>query len=171
MAAVMLELPVREVTGRGSGLTRERLEHKIRVLERILEHHTIDANDPIDILSKVGGFEIGGMAGVYIGCAAAGIPVFTDGVISCVAALLAVRIKPEVKDYMFASHVSKEPAGQLVLDALGFEPLLTCGMHLGEGTGAVAVLPLYDMALSVYHSMDTFEDANMMVYQPYEEDK
>jgi nicotinate-nucleotide--dimethylbenzimidazole phosphoribosyltransferase len=170
MASVMLDLPVRKVTGRGSGLTKEGLEKKIQVLERIMKVHTFDKTDPIDILTKVGGFEIGGMAGLYIGGAAVGLPVVVDGMITCVAALLAARLDERVKDYMFPSHVSKEPAGQLLLDALGFEPLLTCGMHLGEGTGAVALMPLFDMVLDVYNRMSTFEDHQMMVYEPYLED-
>lgn len=170
MASVMLNLPIREVTGRGSGLTKEGLEKKIQVLERVMKFHTIDKDDPIDILTKVGGLEIGGMAGLYIGGAAVGIPVIADGMITCVSALLAARLDARVKDYMFPSHVSKEPAGQLLLDALGFEPFLTCGMHLGEGTGAVALMPLLDMVLDVYNRMSTFEDHQIMVYEPYLED-
>ena len=175
MASLLLDVPVRSVTGRGSGLTNEGLEKKTKILERILEFHKDDINleDPIDILAKVGGFEIGGMAGLYIGGAAFGMPVVADGVISCVAALLATRIDKRVRDYIMPSHISEEPAAKLILDALDFKPFLTCGMHLGEGTGAVALMPLFDMALDVYHNMSTFNSMDIMVYEPYldEEEK
>lgn len=169
MASVFLDVPVASVTGRGSGLKAEGLAHKTKVLEKILAFYTFDKNDPLDVLSKVGGFEIGGMAGLYLGAAAMRIPVVADGVISCVAALLACRLAPAAGDYIFASHLSKEPAGKLLLDALGMKPCLTCGMHLGEGTGAVALMPVLDLALGVYHRMSTFNDVDIMVYEPYDE--
>ena len=169
MASVFLDVPVARVTGRGSGLKAEGLAHKTKVLERIMASYTFDKNDPLDVLSKVGGFEIGGMAGLYLGAAANRIPVVADGVISCVAALLACRLAPAAKDYIFASHLSKEPAGKMLLDALGMQPCLTCGMHLGEGTGAVALMPVLDLALGVYHRMSTFTDVDIMVYEPYDE--
>ena len=170
MASVFLDVPVARVTGRGSGLKAEGLVHKTRVLERIMASYTFDKEDPLDVLSKVGGFEIGGMAGLYLGAAAYRIPVVADGVISCVAALLACRLAPSVRDYLFASHLSKEPAGKMLLDALGLKPCLTCEMHLGEGTGAVALMPVLDLALGVYHRMSTFTDVDIMVYEPYDED-
>lgn len=169
MASVFLDVPVASVTGRGSGLKAEGLAHKTRVLERILASYTFDKNDPLDVLTKVGGFEIGGMAGLYLGAAANRIPVVADGVISCVAALLACKLAPAARDYIFASHLSKEPAGKMLLDALGLQPCLTCGMHLGEGTGAVALMPVLDLALGVYHRMSTFTDVDIMVYEPYDE--
>ena len=169
MASVFLDVPVARVTGRGSGLKAEGLAHKTKVLEGIMASYTFDKNDPLDVLSKVGGFEIGGMAGLYLGAAANRIPVVADGVISCVAALLACRLAPAAKDYIFASHLSKEPAGKMLLDALGMQPCLTCGMHLGEGTGAVALMPVLDLALGVYHRMSTFTDVDIMVYEPYDE--
>ncbi|KIR01583.1 Nicotinate-nucleotide--dimethylbenzimidazole phosphoribosyltransferase [Lachnospiraceae bacterium TWA4] len=130
----------------------------------------MNKEDPIDVLAKVGGFEIGGMMGLYIGAAACGIPVVVDGVTSCLAALAAVRIDPRVNDYLIYSHLSKEPAAKLIFGALGAEPFLTCDMHLGEGTGAVALMPLFDMALDVYHNMSTFDSMDMENYEPYEED-
>lgn len=169
MASVFLDVPVAKVTGRGSGLKAEGLAHKTRVLERIMASYTFDKNDPLDVLTKVGGFEIGGMAGLYLGAAACRIPVVADGVISCVAALLACRLAPSARDYLFASHLSKEPAGKMLLDALELKPCLTCEMHLGEGTGAVALMPVLDLALGVYHRMSTFTDVDIMVYEPYDE--
>lgn len=171
MASVFLDVPVETVTGRGSGLNAQGLAHKTEVLKKILASYTFDPTDPLDVLCKVGGFEIGGMAGLYIGAAASRMPVVADGVISCVAALLACRLASGVRDYLFASHLSKEPAGKLLLDALDLKPCLTCGMHLGEGTGAVALMPLLDMALGVYHRMSTFTDVDIMVYEPYDPDE
>ena len=92
-----------------------------------------------------------------------------DGVISSVAALLACKLAPAAKDYIFASHLSKEPAGKLLLDELGLTPCLTAGMHLGEGTGAVALMPVLDMAMGVYHRMSTFSEVEIMTYEPYDE--
>ncbi len=170
MAAVMLNESVETVTGRGSGLTDQGLEKKIQVIKKVLDFHngSMDKEDPIDILSHVGGYEIAGMAGLYIGGAACGLPVVVDGVISAVAALTAVRIDPRVKDYIMPSHVSKEPAGHLLLEALDMTPFLTCGMHLGEGSGGLMLMPLFDMALAVYNSMGTFEDINIDAYEPYQ---
>ena len=170
MASVFLDVPVASVTGRGSGLKAEGLAHKTRVLERILASYTFDKNDPLDVLCKVGGFEIGGMAGLYLGAAVCRMPVVADGVISCVAALLACKLAPAARDYIFASHLSKEPAGKLLLEALELTPCLTCGMHLGEGTGAVALMPVLDMTMGVYHRMSTFNDVDIMVYEPYKEE-
>jgi nicotinate-nucleotide--dimethylbenzimidazole phosphoribosyltransferase len=141
------------------------------VLERILASYTFDKNDPLDVLCKVGGFEIGGMAGLYLGAAANRIPVVADGVISCVAALLACKLAPAAREFIFPSHLSKEPAGVMLLDALDMKPCITAGMHLGEGTGAVALMPLLDLALGVYHRMSTFTDVDIMVYEPYDENE
>lgn len=169
MASAFLHAPVAQLTGRGSGLKAEGLAHKIRVLERIMERYTFDPADPLDVLCKVGGFEIGGMAGLYLGAAANRIPVVADGVISCVAALLACRLAPAAHDFIFASHLSKEPAGKLLLDALQLTPCLTAGMHLGEGGGALALMPVLDLAMGVYHRMSTFSEIEIMTYEPYDE--
>ena len=107
---------------------------------------------------------------MYLGAAVCRMPVVADGVISCVAALLACKLAPAARDYIFASHLSKEPAGKLLLEALELTPCLTCGMHLGEGTGAVALMPVLDMAMGVYHRMSTFTDVDIMTYEPYKEE-
>ena len=120
----------------------------------------------MDVLAKVGGFDIAGMVGVFLGGAYHHMPVVIDGFISCVAALCAGRICPEALDYMIASHVSKEPAAHMLLEALGKEAFLTCDMCLGEGTGAVTLFPLLDMADAVYKGMSTFEEASIEAYQP-----
>ena len=125
MAAVFLNQPVPELTGRGAGLSSEGLARKIAAIEKAIAINQPDPSDPIDVLAKVGGFDIAGMAGVFLAGAAHGVPVVMDGFISCVAALLAARIAPFAKDYMIASHVSKEPAAHLLLAELGKEAFCT----------------------------------------------
>ena len=167
VAAVLLDKEPAQVTGVGAGLTDEGLQRKIQVIQEGIRRNG-PFSDPIDLISKVGGLDIAGMVGLYLGGAAAGIPVLIDGFISAVSALLAVKIKEEVWDYLIPSHVSAEPAGKMVLEALGLSPLISCGMCLGEGTGAVAALPLIDMAFAVYHSMSTFEGAGIEQYEDYQ---
>lgn len=165
VASVLLGRPVEDMTGRGAGLTSAGLDRKIGAIKKAVALHQPDQNDPIDVLSKVGGFDIAGLTGVYLGGAYYRVPVVMDGFISAVAALAAVRMNPLVKEYMIVSHVSKEPGMHMILDALGREAALTCDMCLGEGTGAVAFLPILDMALDVYHRMSTFSDINMDNYE------
>lgn len=166
VASVLLGRNPIEMTGRGAGLSSEGLRRKIRTIETGIRLHQPDPSDAVDVLSKVGGFDIAGMAGVFLGGAALGIPVVMDGFISSVAALAAARIAPQALPYMVPSHCSKEPAAHLILEALGKEPFLTCDMCLGEGTGAVALFPLLSMACAVYHSMSTFAENSMEEYKP-----
>ena len=165
VAAVLLDKPVEEVTGKGAGLTSEGLERKISVIKEAICRHRPDRDDAMDVMAKVGGLDIAGLAGVYLGGALYHIPVVVDGFISAVAALCAARLVPASLDYMMPSHVSKEPAGQMLLDALGLAPFLTCDMCLGEGSGAVAVFPLLEMGLHVYLQMSTFEETNIEKYE------
>ena len=118
------------------------------------------------MLSKLGGFDIAGLCGVFLGGALEGLPVLMDGFISGVAALCAVRLCPAAEKAVFASHCSTEPAARLVLEALGKAPLLTAGLHLGEGTGAVASIPLWDMALAVYRDCYSFTEGGITPYAP-----
>ena len=154
------------VTGRGAGLSTAGLERKIAVIEAALALHKPDSNDSIDVLHKVGGLDIAGLCGLYLGAAAQRIPVVLDGVISCAAALLSVRLCPQSVHFMVAAHRSDEPASILLLDALGKRPFLTAGMHLGEGTGAAAGVALLDLALAPYREMVSFADIGMEAYQP-----
>lgn len=165
VASVLLGRPVEEVTGKGAGLSSEGLEKKIAAIKRGIRLNRPDASDALDVLAKVGGLDIAGLAGVYLGGALFHVPVVIDGFISAVAALCAVRMVPDAGDYMMPSHVSKEPAGQMLLDALGVSPFLTCDMCLGEGSGAVAVFPILEMGLSVYRRMSTFEETNIEQYE------
>lgn len=166
VASVLLSEPVVTMTGPGAGLSKEGVLHKIDVIERSIALNAPDPHDPIDVLAKVGGFDIAGMVGLDLGCAIAKRPCLIDGFISAVAALVASRICPDVRDYLIASHVSAEPAGMTILDALDLSPMITAGMRLGEGSGAVAAMPLLDMGFAVFNSMSTFDDIQIEAYQP-----
>lgn len=166
VACVLLGRPAEEMTGRGAGLSDQGLQKKTTAIRRALEVNRPDPSDPLDILQKVGGFDIAAMCGVFLGGALYRVPVLIDGLISAVAALCALRLCPAAGKAMLASHVSAEPAGGLVLEALGKQPLITAGMRLGEGTGAVAAMPLLDLALAVYRESYTFEEGGIEAYQP-----
>lgn len=165
VASVLLHKEVKLMTGRGAGLDSAGLQRKIEVIRRGIDLHRPNPSDVIDVLAKVGGLDIVGMAGVFLGGAIYGVPIVIDGFISSVAALCAVRLAETAKDYMLPSHVSKEPGGRILLDALGFSPFITCGMFLGEGSGAVALFPLLDMALRVYNHMGTFDEVKIDQYK------
>jgi nicotinate-nucleotide--dimethylbenzimidazole phosphoribosyltransferase len=166
VASVLLDRPVAHMTGPGAGLSKEGIAHKIAVIEEAIHTNRPDASDPIDVLSALGGFDIAGMAGLCMGAALMQKPCLIDGFISGVAAMIAVRLCPACADYLLASHVSAEPAGALVLHSLNLQPLITAGMRLGEGTGAVAAMPLMDMAFSVFDTMSTFKEVSIEAYQP-----
>lgn len=166
ITAVLFNVPAADVTGRGAGLSKEGIIHKADIINRAIALHKPDRNDPLDILSKVGGFDIAAICGLFLGGAYYGIPVIIDGFISSVAALLAVRLCPCSADYMLASHMSAEPASKMVMNELGFTAPLCCGMALGEGTGAVSLMPLLDMALAVYKNMPTFAQTYIEEYKP-----
>jgi nicotinate-nucleotide--dimethylbenzimidazole phosphoribosyltransferase len=164
MASVLLGLPPESVTGRGAGLSDTALERKIEVVRRAIAINAPRADDAIDVLHKLGGFDIAGMAGIFLGGALYRIPVLIDGFISAVSALAATRICPAAACAIFPSHRSGEGACSAVLGALGMHPLIDAGMRLGEGTGAVAAIPLLDMALAVYRGSSSFADIGMEAY-------
>jgi len=166
VAAALLGQPVERMTGRGAGLSDEGLARKVDAICRGILRNEPDPTDPLDVLAKLGGFDLAGLCGVFLGGALEGVPVVMDGFISGVAALCAVRLFPAAAKAVFASHCSSEPAARLVLDALGKAPLLTAGLHLGEGTGAVASLPLWDMALAVYGHCYSFAEGGITPYTP-----
>ena len=165
VASVLLGKPVEDMTGRGAGLSGEGLVRKINAIKKAIALNNPDRADVIDVLAKVGGLDIAGMTGVFIGGAALGMPVVMDGFISCVSALIAMRICPAARDYILASHVSKEPAAHLILENMGKEAIIHADMCLGEGTGAVALFPILDLAAAVYHSMSTFDDIHVEQYE------
>ena len=168
MSCALLGFAPEELTGRGAGLSDAGLLRKRNAIERTLSVNMPDSNDPVDVLAKVGGLEIAGMAGAFLGGVKHRVPVVIDGVISAVAALVAARICPEAKDFMLPSHMSREPAALRIMDELNLKPIIHADMALGEGTGAVALLPLLDMALRVYHGPHTFDDLGMDAYTPQE---
>lgn len=165
VASVLLKRSVEEMTGRGAGLTGEGLLRKIGAIKRAIELNRPDSSDALDVLAKVGGFDIAGMAGVFLGGAVYHIPVVMDGFISCVSALIAMQICPAAGDYIIASHVSREPAAHLILEYMDKEAILHADMCLGEGTGAVALFPILDLAAAVYHSMSTFDEIHVEQYE------
>ncbi|MCI6096583.1 MAG: nicotinate-nucleotide--dimethylbenzimidazole phosphoribosyltransferase [Clostridiales bacterium] len=166
VAAVLLGQPIEVMTGRGAGLSDAGLARKLDAIRRGIARNQPDAADPLDVLSKLGGFDIAGLCGVFLGGALEDLPILMDGFISGVAALCAVRLCPAAAKAVFASHCSTEPAARLVLEALGKAPLLTAGLHLGEGTGAVASLPLWDLALAVYDHCYSFTEGGIPPYTP-----
>ena len=169
VASVLMGRSSAEVTGRGAGLSAEGLMRKIDAIKRAISVNRPDVNDPVDVIAKVGGFDLAGMTGLFLGAAACKIPVLIDGFISAVAALAAARLCPDAAGYALATHLSDEPAARMVLETLGKRPMITAGMRLGEGTGAVAALGLLDAAVAVYTDMSTFDDIAIDAYQPFDE--
>lgn len=157
-----------EVTGRGTLINDRVLENKRASVARALEINKPDRKDGIDVLAKVGGLEIAGLAGVVLGCASRRVPVLVDGFITGAAALVASAIAPSCKNFMFASHLSAEPGHRLMLEMLGLTPVLVAGMRLGEGTGAALAMHVIDAACRVLDEMVTFQEAGVA---DMEEDK
>ena len=149
------------VTGTGTGVDEEGRRRKVAVIERALATNRPEPSDGVDVLAKVGGFEIAGLCGVILAGAAARIPVVVDGFIAGAAALAAVRIKPEARHYLLASHRSTEPGAGHVLEALGLDPYLDLGMRLGEGTGAALCIGLAQAAVKILGEMATFKSAGV----------
>ena len=135
--------------------------HKIRVIKKAIGANKPDAKDAIDVLSKVGGFEIGGLAGIILAAAANKVPVVIDGFISGAAALVAFKIEPKVKDYLIAAHCSVETGHKVILEHIGLKPLLDLNLRLGEGTGAALGIGLADAAIKILTQMATFKSANV----------
>lgn len=165
IASVLLDMPVEEVTGRGSGLTDAGLARKCQAIETAIRVNHPNPEDPLEVLSMLGGFDLAAMTGAFLGGAFYGIPLVVDGLISSVAALCAVRMCPLVREYLLASHMTAEPAGIKIMETLKLEPILYGGLRLGEGTGAVALFPMLDMAAAVYHHAATFEQISVAQYE------
>ncbi len=157
-AALTARAPA-DVVGRGTGIDAATLAHKAEVIARALALHRPDRADPLDVLAKLGGFEIAGLCGLTLGAAAARVPLVVDGFISGAAALVAARLCPAASGYLIASHRSAEPGHAAVLEALSTRPLLDLGLRLGEGTGAALAMGLVDAALLILHEMATFDSA------------
>lgn len=150
-----------EVAGRGTGIADAALQRKMSVIRQALLLHRPDPTDPIDVLQKVGGFEIGAMAGLILGAAARRTPVVIDGFISTAAALCAAGLAPQAKSYLIPSHLSEEPGHRIALQQLGLSPMLQMNMRLGEGTGAALLFPMIDTTQRIMKDMATFEQAGV----------
>lgn len=147
--------------GKGGGITDEALVLKKKVIQDAVDFHNSDPSDPIEVLSNVGGLDLIGMAGCFLGAAFYKKPIVVDGFISAAAALAAYRINPLIKDYLIASHCSKEPGYVHIMDEIGLEPMLHLNMRLGEGTGCPMAFSIIETALSVFNHMATFEEATI----------
>jgi nicotinate-nucleotide--dimethylbenzimidazole phosphoribosyltransferase len=161
ICAVMTGKTVKEVTGRGTGLTDEQLTHKVDVINRAMAVNHPDPAKPLEVLARVGGFEIGGLAGVMLGAAAKRIPVVIDGFISGAAALIAAALTPQLKDFIIAAHVSAESGHPAMLKHLGLRPLLDLNMRLGEGTGAALGIFIAEAAARTLNEMASFAEAGV----------
>ena len=161
IAAVVTGRSPRETTGSGTGRTPEELEHKVEVVQRALAVNRPDPDDPLDVLARVGGFEIGVLAGVVLGGALMRRAVVLDGFISGAAALLARLLCPAARDYLIASHRSEERGHPAILSHLNLSPLLDLGMRLGEGSGAVLAMPIIEAASACLSGMATFDEAGV----------
>ncbi|MDO9465172.1 MAG: nicotinate-nucleotide--dimethylbenzimidazole phosphoribosyltransferase [bacterium] len=154
-------IEVEKVTGRGTGISDEAFENKVRVIKKALDINKPDSKDPIDVLAKVGGFEIGGLCGCVLGAAASNTPVVIDGLISTAGALIAYELCPQVKDYIFAAHKSVEAGHQYMLSRMNLNPILDLNMRLGEGTGAALGISVIEAGIKILNEMATFEDAGV----------
>lgn len=161
VVAALTGVPAAQVTGRGTGIGDEQVQHKVEVIERALAVNCPQADEPLDVLAKVGGLEIGGIAGVILGAAAHHTPVVIDGFISGAGALVAASLAPQVRDYLIAAHQSVEVGHRLVLQRLGLTALLDLHMRLGEGTGAVLGMWLVEAAVDLLRDMATFGEAGV----------
>ena len=161
IAAAMTGLPVAQVVGRGTGIDDRGLERKIKVIERSLAVNRPDASDAMDVLHKVGGLEIAGLAGVMVAAASRRIPVVVDGFISTAAAMIAVGLAPSARNYLISAHQSVEVGHQAMLQHLNLKPLLDLNMRLGEGTGAALAFHLIEASTRILREMATFDEAGV----------
>jgi nicotinate-nucleotide--dimethylbenzimidazole phosphoribosyltransferase len=161
LAAVLTGATVEAITGRGTGIGDEVIAHKRAVIRRAIDRNAPDPHDPLDVLAKLGGFEIAGLVGATLGAAAAGLVVLVDGFICGTAALLATRLAPAAAGALLCSHCAAELGHRPVLAALGQRPLLELELRLGEGTGAALAMPLVDAALAILRDMATFAAAEV----------
>lgn len=161
ITSVLCGLSPAIVTGRGTGIDDKRLEKKVSVIRKAIELNSPDPQSPIDVLAKVGGAEIGHIAGFMLGCAANRIPVISDGFIATSGALIAQALCPHAVNFMFASHVSQEPGHLYQLKKLGLSPLFDLGLRLGEGTGTTLAMRIIEAALDAYYNMASFEEAGV----------
>ena len=164
--SVLAGMPVNQVTHRGTGIDDRGLTRKIQVIEKAIARNKPDPQDPLDVLAKVGGFEIGGITGLIIGCASHRIPVVVDGFISTAGAMIAVALNPAIKGYLFASHQSVEVGHRFMWEYLGQKPILNLSLRLGEGTGAALAMGIIEAAVKILTQMATFTEAGVSGKNP-----
>lgn len=165
ITSVLLNLNPKEVTGKGAGLTLEGIAHKVQVIEKAIAINKPDSSNPLDVLRKLGGYDIAGLTGIFLGGMLYQVPIVIDGFISSVAALLAVRIHKTAIHYMIPSHLSLEPACRYIMKELGLSPIIQGNLALGEGSGAAFLFPLLDMACEMYLEGSTFHDIAVPPYK------
>lgn len=156
-----LNIPVEDITGRGTGINDAALQHKIDIIKKALEVNKGLLTSPLNILAAVGGFEIAGICGLILGAASRNIPVVVDGFISTAAAVAAFQIKPEVRDYLFFSHMSQEKGHRVIMNNIGARPVLDLDLRLGEGTGAALAMTIIEASIKIYNEMATFSSAGV----------
>jgi len=161
ITAVLTKVPIEDVTGKGTGIDSEALKNKIRVIKEALKRNRPDSTRPIDVLAKVGGFEIAGLVGIILAAASHRIPVVLDGFISGAAGLLAYHIDPRIKRYMIASHCSAEKGHRVILRHIGLKPILDLDLRLGEGTGSALGITIIEAAVKILNQMATFQSAGV----------
>jgi nicotinate-nucleotide--dimethylbenzimidazole phosphoribosyltransferase len=161
LACALLDAAPEELAGPGTGLDGNGVKRKADVIRRALALHQPYLSSPLDVLRRLGGFEIAALAGSYIACAQMGVPVLVDGFIASSAALAAARLRPGIEEWLLLSHASAEPGHRSILRALGATPLLDLGLRLGEGSGAAVAIPLLRMACALHNGMATFAEAGV----------
>jgi len=164
--SVLAGMPVNQVTHRGTGIDDIGLARKIQIIEKAIARNKPDPHDPLDVLAKVGGFEIGGIAGLIMGCASHRIPVVVDGFISTAGAMIAVALNPTIKGYLFASHQSVEVGHRFMWEYLGQKPILNLSLRLGEGTGAALAMGIIEAGVKIMTQMATFTEAGVSGKNP-----
>lgn len=160
--SALTDLSVDSLCGKGSGLTEDQFKQKKNVIQKAIDTNNPDKNDVIGVMMKVGGFDIAGLCGCFLGAAKNRVPIVIDGIISSIAALCAVRLNEDVRDYIFTSHLSAEPASKCVLDELKMDAMLNLNMRLGEGSGCPLAFNIIEAALYTMNNMGTFDDANIV---------
>lgn len=161
IVSVITGKPVEQVTGRGTGIDDEVWRNKVDVIKRAIAVNKPNRNDPLDVLSKIGGFEIAGICGAVLAAAKNRVPIVADGLIATAGALIACELNPTVKDYLFASHKSKEAGHILMLEYIGLKPILDLDLRLGEGTGAALAISIIEASVKILNEMATFESAGV----------
>ncbi len=161
IVACLTKAKVEEVTGRGTGIDKNQLKNKVKVIKQAIKVNHPDPEDGLDVLSKIGGFEIGGLVGCILAAASHRVPIVIDGFISCASALIAIKLAPLAKDYIFASHNSVEKGHKIALGYIGKVPMFDLGMRLGEGTGAALGISFIEAGVKTLTQMATFTDAGV----------